>query len=80
MSERVAATGLTSLLCKVIAHCFSTTDTRITCASLLPAATVLCREDCSFVFKRSARSGGVYNHVYVHHIPSWLRKGQYFVI
>lgn len=74
-SERVAATGLCQLLCSVLDFCFLTVDVRITSASLIEPASVLCRDDCSFVSKRIVRNSGVVSHVYRHHIPSWLRKG-----
>jgi hypothetical protein len=58
----------------------STVDDEIHHPDLLDAAAHLCRTDCAVYCKVTRVANEEQRHYFVHHIPSWLRKGQFVVV
>jgi hypothetical protein len=52
LSTRVTRTGQSALLMSVLTYCFKSADLRLTDDAITSVASVLCRDDCSFVLKR----------------------------
>jgi hypothetical protein len=80
LSRRIANTGLSTVLCDVLSYCFSTEDTEITHPDFADAASSFCRSDCSVYCKTTYNNGVAIKNYYLHHIPSWLRKGQFVAV
>ncbi len=79
-SSRVGAMGTAPLLKAFLAHCFDPEDRKIQDPSVLEVAHDLCRSDCSIYVKHEYVEGERVDHFFVHHLPSWLRRGQHTVV
>ncbi len=79
-SRRVGATGAATLLQALLANCFNPKDREIYNPTVLEVAHALCRSDCSIYVKHEYVEGEQVDHFFVHHLPSWLRRGQHTVV
>jgi hypothetical protein len=75
LSDRIVGTGTLPLLLDLLSYCFASADPEIHDPDVLDVASSLCRSDCSVYCKKVYVNGVAQLHYYLHHIPSWLRKG-----
>jgi hypothetical protein len=64
----------------VHSYSFAAADVQLTDATQCNVAPALCRKDCSVYYKTEYVLGEASHHYFLHHLPSWLREGQYTVV